>query len=413
VSERVLILIENQPYPGDRRVHMEAVALQQAGYEVTVVAPTGVRSPNCETVLDGVRVIPFPAPPAGGGALGYAREYGVAMARIAAVLRRLRREPPFSAVIACNPPDTLLHLARPFRRRGAGLIFDYHDPAPELFEAMFDRRGPLHRVLLGLERAAFRTADVVMTVNDSCADLVRERGGVADKRVHVVRNCPDPGRFFPSAPVPSLRCGREHLVLWLGHIARKEGLDLLIEAADELVNRRGRSDVAFAIVGPGTVRDELAEAAHARGLRDVVHLPGEADDGRLREYIATADVCVSVDPRNELNDRSLMIKVLEYMIMGKAVVQFPLLEMQRTCGDATAYARDADPIDLADQIAGLLDDGERRAALEQRAAERARGSLTWSHEVPTLLRAVDQGIAVGAARGRHEVGAAIAAGGLP
>jgi glycosyltransferase involved in cell wall biosynthesis len=393
VSRRILILIENQPYPADRRVSMEAPALRDAGYEVTVVAPTGPRSPERETMLDGVRVIPFPAPPPGHGATGYLREYTTALVRIAAVLRRLRHEAPFDAVMACNPPDFLLQLARPFARRGAGLVFDYHDPAPELFEAMYQRRGILHRALLTLERQSFRTADVVMTVNEPCAELVRRRGGVPADRVHVVRNCPDPARFFPVPANPALRRGREHLVLWIGQLARKESLHLLIDAADELVNARRRTDVAFAIVGPGGVREELGAMVRAKGLQDVVDLPGEADDAQLREYIATADVCVSVDQRNELNDRSTMIKVLEYLVMGKPVVQFPLREMQRLCGEATLYARDGDGADLGVQIARLLDDPELREEMGRRAAARANDGLTWPHEVPTLLTAIAQATA--------------------
>ena len=403
MSARVLILIENQPYPADRRVSLEARALRDAGYDVTVVAPTGPRSPDRATVLDGVRVLPFPRPPGGEGATGYAREYGVAGVRLAASLRRLWSEPPFDVVMACNPPDFLLQLARPYRRRGAALIFDYHDPAPELFEAMFGRRGPLHRALLAIERGAFRAADVVMTVNEPCAELVRERGGVDAERVHVVRNCPDPARFHPVPPRPELRRGRRHLVLWIGQIARKEKIGTLIDAADELVNRRGRDDVAFAIVGPGAVRSELAAHAQSRGLGDVVDLPGEADDTLLRDYIATADVCVSVDPRNALNDRSVMIKVLEYMICGRAVVQFPLAEMVRLCGDATAYARDGDALDLADHVARLLDDPAERAALGARAAARMHAGLTWPHEVPALLGAFRQATGIATQRSASPV----------
>ena len=58
--------------------------------------------------------------------------------------------------------------------------------------------------------------------------------------------------------------------------------------------------------------------------------------------MSTADVCVGVDERNAMNDRAAMRKVLEYLALGKAVVQFPLAEMQRLCGDATVYARNGD-----------------------------------------------------------------------
>jgi glycosyltransferase involved in cell wall biosynthesis len=376
-------------------VRQEAQALIEAGYEVTVVSPTSLRAPEREVTLDGVRVLRFESPPLGRGVIGYLREYALALWRMSQVLRRLRREAPFSAVISCNPPDFLIQLARPLARRGSGLVFDYHDPSPELFEAIFGRREAFYRLLLALERLAFRTADVVMTVNDACADLVRGRGGVPTSRVFVVRNCPDPRRFFPVEPRPELRRGREHLIVWVGKISRKEGLEYLVEAADELVNRRGRTDIAFVIVGPGDVANELPAQIERRALGDAIVLPGRADDELLREYLATADVCVSLDERNPMNDRSLMVKVLEYMAMGCAVVQFPLAEMRQVCGDTTVYANDGDALDLADRIEELVNDPARRAALGAAARERVLAGLMWPDQVPTLLEAVELAIGTG------------------
>ncbi len=344
--------------------------------------------------MDGVRTLRFEAPPGGRGVLGYVREYGLALIRMRRILRRLYDEEPFDVVIACNPPDVVIHLGRAFRRRGAALVFDYHDPSPELFEAMFERRGPAHALLLRLERLAFRTADVVMTVNEPCAQLVRERGGVPADRVHVILNAPDPGRFYPVDARPELRRGRDHLVLWVGRMSRKEGLDLLLDAAEQLVHRHRRDDLAVAIVGRGDIRDELAADIQRRGLGGVVDLPGEADDAQLREWMATASVCVSLDERNALNDRSIMIKVLEYMAMGRPVLQFPLAEMQRICGDATLYARDGDASDLAAGLQMLLDDPIERDRLAALARARILDGLTWPEQVPALLRAVSQAVAM-------------------
>ena len=356
-----------------------------------MVSPNAPNAPERETWVDGVRVLRFLAPPGGGGALGYAREYLLALVRMRRVLRPLRKE-RFSAVVACNPPDFLIQLARPFARRGAGLIFDLHDPSPELFEAMFQRRGLIHRVLLGLERWAVRTADVVVTVNEACAELVRDRGGVSGARVFVLVTCPDPRRFFPVEPRPELRRGKQHLVLWLGRMSRKENLPLLIDAAEELVNRQGRSDIAFAIVGRGDVREELAEEIERRGLAEAVFLPGEAEDELLREWLQTADVCVSLEEHSPMNDRSLMVKVMEYMAMGRPVVQFPLHEMRRVCGDATAYAADGDAHDLAEKIRELLDDSALRLELGEKGRRLVEDRLSWPTQVPTLLAAVERAV---------------------
>ena len=144
-------------------------------------------------------------------------------------------------------------------------MFDLREISPELFEAKFGRRGPLHRLLLASERFALRRADAVITVSEPCAEIARTRGGVPAGRIFHVGNGPDPERIFPVAPRDELRGGHEHLVLWLGCMSSQEGLSRLVEAADHLVNDDGRTDVQFALVGPGDVHDELRrEVARAR-----------------------------------------------------------------------------------------------------------------------------------------------------
>lgn len=393
MTDGILILVENEPYPHDRRVHQEAVALVEAGYPVTVVSPKALNASEPETEIEGVRVLRFDALPQGRGGVAYLQEYVLAALRMRRVIRQLRDE-QFAAVIACNPPDFLIQLARPLARRGAALIFDLHDPSPELFESKFGRRGIVHRALRGLERWAAKTADVVMTVNEPCAELVRTRDGVAPERVAVLVTCPDPRRLFEVPPQDELRRGKRQLVLWLGRMSEKENLPLLLEAADRLVHDHGRTDVAFAIVGRGEVADELAAEIERRRLGDNVFLPGHADDDLLRQWLSTADVCVSLDTRSAMNDRSTMIKVLEYMAAGRPVVQFPLTEMSRICGDAALYAADGDAADLAAKIELLLDDPALRGRLGEQARTLVAERLGWAQQVPILLAAVEQAIAL-------------------
>jgi glycosyltransferase involved in cell wall biosynthesis len=304
-------------------------------------------------------------------------------------VRAVRRERPVDLVLVCTPPDLLVALARPLSRQGAAVIFDYREISPELFEAKFGRRGLVHRALLRAERYALRHADAVTTVSRSCAELALGRGGVDPARLFLVGNGPDPARVHRVAPWPELRRGRRHLVLWLGMMSTQEGLDRLVEAAEHVVHGRGRDDVHFAIVGPGDAREALQRHVDALRLGDAVELTGGVSDERVRAYLSTADVCVGVDECNAMNDRAAMRKVLEYLALGKAVVQFPLIEMQRLCGNATVYARNGDAADLADRICALLDDDERRLRLGEAARRQVSAGLMWPQQVPALLAAVE------------------------
>lgn len=388
VAEHVLIALENEPYPYDRRVRQEAEALLAHGYEVTVCGPADLGFDALEEQLDGVQVLRYPAPAGGDSVPGYLREYGVSLLRLGRLMSRAARRRPVDCVMVCSPPDLTVLPALPLRRRGAALIFDHHDLSPELFELKFGRRRALDTVIRRAERFALRSSDVVIATNDSYAQIERDRGGVDAHRVFVVRNGPDPERIHPVEPNPELRRGRDHLVCWIGMIAGGEGLHHLLEAADELVNRRGREDVGFAVVGPGNGREALIADAARRGLQDVVEFPGRAEDARLREYLSTADVCVSTYEPNAMNHASTVTKVVEYMAMGRPVVQFPLHETSALCGDASLYARPDRAGDLADRIAELLDDPDRAAAMGAEGRRRALAGLLWPQQVPPLLEAV-------------------------
>lgn len=399
MKRHVLFLIENQPYPYDPRVRGQAAALVAAGYRVTVVAPSGAGFESPDEALDGVRVRRYRAPVPGRGIPSYAYEYLVSCLRLVRLAKQTHTEQPVDVVFVCSPPDILVLLALPLARRGTAVVFDNRELSPELFEMKFGRRGLVHRFLLAGERLAFRHADSVLVTNESYASNAHIRGGVDPARVFVVGNGPDRHRIFPVQPRPELRRGRKHLVLWMGAMSKQEGLELLIEAADELVNRRGRSDVTFALVGPGDVHDALMSEIGRRRLEDVVELPGRVGDDLVRAYLATADVCVGVDVQSTMNDRAAMRKVFEYMAMGCAVVQFPLAEMRRLCGTATVYAHNGDAADLAQRINELLENEQERRRLGREAQRHVLDKrLTWQDQVPVLLAAVDTALQRASAR---------------
>lgn len=368
-------------------MRQEAEALLAAGYEVTVCGPTGLGFDAREEEVEGVRVLRYRAPPGGRGAPGYAREYVVALLRLSALMRRAHVRRPVQVAFVCSPPDLLVLPALALRRAGAAVVFDHHDLSPELLDLKFGRRRALHAAVRLAERFALRHADVVIASNETYAEIECARCGIDRSRVFVVRNGPDPNRIHPVAPRPELRRGRAKLVCWLGMMAGGEGLGHLLDAAEHLLRRR--DDVTFALVGPGDGRAALMADAQRRGLGDAVHFPGRADDELLRAYLSTADVCVSTYEPNPMNHASTVTKVVEYMTMGRPIVQFELRETGRVSAGASLYARPGDPADLAGRIEELLDDPARAAVLGAAGRRRVLDGLLWPAQVPGLLAAVD------------------------
>lgn len=383
----VLIIVENLPVPFDRRVWAEATTLVEAGYQVSVISPMmkGFTAPY--ELIDGVHVYRHPLAEAGSGA-GYLREYGGALAHQLRLAFKVRRERGFDVIHACNPPDLIFIVAAFFKLFfGARFIFDHHDLCPELYEAKFARKGVMHAALLLLERATFALADVSIATNESYRDVALARGRMKPERVFVVRSGPRLDRMVIRPGDLSLKRGRRFLVGYVGVIGKQEGLDLLVGAVAHLINHVGRTDVQFAIIGDGPELEAVKTLARAKGVAGYMDFYGRVDDALFLDALNTADVCVNADRACAMNDKSTMNKILEYMALGKPIVQFEMTEGRRSAGGASLYARPDNVADFALKIDTLLNDPELRRDMGAMGRERVLTQLSWAHSAPALLRA--------------------------
>lgn len=387
----MVIIVQNLPVPFDRRVWLECQSLVGHGYDVTVVCPQGEGTRSTQ-VVDGVRILAYPAYAPGGRALSYVVEYAWSFLATAGLVLRARRDGAFDVMQACNPPDIFWPLARWLRGRdGTRFVFDHHDLCPELYLSRFEgQRGAQYRGLLFLERQTFRTADRVTSTNESYAAIAGSRGGKSPDEVTVVRTGPDPEVLRRREPVPSLRRGRPHLVAYLGVMGPQDGVDLALGAADVIVNQMGRQDICFTFMGSGDSHAELVRRRDELGLTDAVELPGRVPDEFVAEVLSTADVGLSPDPLNPLNDVSTMNKTMEYMAFGLPVVAFDLRETRVSADDAAVYVRPNDVVEYARAVVDLVDDPGRRAEMGRRGRERVEQHLAWQHQQRGYLRVFDE-----------------------
>ncbi len=386
---RVLILVENLPSPFDRRVWQEATTLRDAGYVVSIICPTGHGSERKFEAIDGIHIYRYNLAVEASGAAGYAAEYAIALAWTFVLSWRVLLTRGFDVVHACNPPDLFFLIGGFFKLFGKKFVFDHHDLNPELYEAKFGRRDFIHRLLLKLENWTFRTADVSIATNESYRRIAIERGRMAPERVFVVRSGPSLERLRILPPDERLKRGRHFLVGYVGVMGKQEGIDYLLRAAHHIVHGLGRSDVHFGVVGGGTSLEEMKALAQALGVADHVTFTGRVPDEEMLAMLNTADVCVNPDIANEMNDKSTMNKIMEYMALGKPVVQFDLTEGRYSARRASLYARRNDAVDLAVKTLELLDDPQRRAEMGSYGRQRVENELAWHHEAPKLLAAYE------------------------
>jgi glycosyltransferase involved in cell wall biosynthesis len=370
-------------------VWQEASALRDAGYAVCIVSPREHGQKAWEK-LDGIEVYRHPALPDASGLFGYALEYGMAIFWESVFVWRAFFRSGFDVVHVSNPPDILFLVGGFFKIIfSKKLVFDHHDLCPELYEAKFGRRELLFWVLGQLERWSIKAADIVISTNESYRKIAIERGGKDPSRVFVVRNGPDLERLRLQAPTPALKHGRPYLVGYVGVIGAQDGLEHLIHAAAVIVDSCRRTDIHFAVLGDGSHLASTRQLARALNVDQYFTFTGRASDQTVREYLNTADLCVDPDGYNALNDRSTMVKIMEYMALGKPIVQFALTEGRISAGEASLYAQPNDHIDFARKILELLDDPARRTAMGQCGRRRVELALAWRHQASMLLAAYE------------------------
>jgi glycosyltransferase involved in cell wall biosynthesis len=385
----VLILVENLPSPFDRRVWQEATTLRDAGYVVSIICPTGHGCERRFEAIDGIHIYRYNLAVEASGAAGYALEYAIALAWTFVLTWRVLLTRGFDVVHACNPPDLFFLIGGFFKLFGRKFVFDHHDLNPELYEAKFGRRDFFHRLLVKLEYWTFRSANVSIATNESYKRIAIQRGRMPPERVFVVRSGPSLARLKILPPDEQFKRGRRHLVGYVGVMGKQEGIDYLLRAARHIVFDFGRTDVHFGLVGGGTSLEEMKSLAVDLGVADFVTFTGRVPDAEMLAMLNTADVCVNPDIANEMNDKSTMNKIMEYMALGKPIVQFDLTEGRHSAQHASLYAKKNDALDLATKIVELLDDPVRRAAMSEFGRRRVENELEWRHEATKLLAAYE------------------------
>src|ERR1700712_2874375 len=394
-SRRVLIVVENLPVPFDRRVWLEATTLTRHGYAVSVICPKAKGFNRGFEVLEDVHIYRYPMPIDAGGAVGFFLEFVWCFLATAALsLRVAIAGRGFDVLHACNPPDTFWLLGRFWQLLGRRFIFDHHDLSPEMYAVKFGRcDGLLYRGLLWLERRSLRTADVVITTNESHKSVAQLRAGRRAEDIFVVRSGPDLNRFKTYERDRGYFAGKSHLLVYLGEICKQDGVDYMVRAINILRQAHDRQDFHCMFVGGGPHQPAIKAYAEEIGIMDIASFTGRVSDEELCRILSSATLGIDPDPKNPWSDRSTMNKVIEYMYFGLPIVAFDLHETRVSADGAAVYAQANSEEELADGIAALLDDPDRRARMADIGRRRVVETLAWDHSVAPLLAAYDRAYA--------------------
>ena len=383
---RILMLLENNGYPGDTRVRREALALVEAGFQVSVIAPTEGKQPSKEMV-DGVYVHRYPAPAEYDSILGFAWEFIYSTFAAFFVSFRVLVREGFDVIHAHSPPDTLFAVGLFYKLFGKKFVFDHHDLSPELYQARSGGEGNplLYRILLFLERMTFVTSDLAIATNESYRKIAMERGRVPYEKTTVVRNGPPLKLLGFHEPHEHLRQSGKIILGFAGTISLQDGLEYLVEAVDHLKNTYNRTDVLCIVMGDGDDLERIKDLVGKKGVDELFLFTGWLNRDEMGRYLASIDIGIDPDPSNLFNDKCTMIKMTEYMVYGKPIVAFDLVEHRVTAGESAVYVQDNDAKKMAKAIIDLMDDPGKRQQMGEFGYRRARTEIAWEFSVPHLV----------------------------
>ena len=387
-ASKVLMLIENISFPWDRRMRHLAMALQQSGYEVRVICPMGESQDHDSfEIFNGIRVYRYPMLYQASGGLGYIFEYSWAFLCSAVLSLWVLIRDGFDIIHSANPPDMFFLLAWPYKLFGKKYVYDQHDVCPELYESKFEKRDWFYRMLVFFEKMSYHTADLAIATNESYRNIARERGGLPERRLAIVRNGVDTSYFHRVNPRPELKEPFRYMALYLGVMGKQDGVDRVVQAAHQVVHAYGRRDVLFLMIGKGESWLELQELSRNLKVDDVVRFVGRISDELLLDYLSIADIALAPDPPCRMNDLSTMTKILEYMACELPIVSSDLRESHFSAGDAAVYVEKDDANLFARTILELLDDPASRKRMGQVGLERSTHLMGWNRSRATLLEA--------------------------
>lgn len=387
--KKVLMLVENLSVPADPRVWREACTLAQCGYQVSIICPKGeTRDKESYICIENIHIYRYRLVVAASAPAGYIKEYGAAMLMTFLLTFKVLVQRGFDVIHAANPPDMFFMIGLFYHLFGKKYIFDQHDLAPEMFLVKFKgRRQWLCKILYLLEYCSYKTADVVITTNESQKKVAMQRGHCPEEKVFIVRNGPDLARYVAMTPNPALKRGKRYMLAYVGVMGSQDGVEYALHALAELVHQRERKDVTLVLMGDGDQVPLLQELTHMLNLDDYVYFAGWLTREEMLRYLVVSDIGLSPDPSNMLNDRSTMLKTMEYMAMRKPIVAFDLPETRISAQDAALYATPNRVAEFADHIETLLEDEDLRLTMGINGRKRVEDLLCWERTRSNLFLA--------------------------
>jgi len=382
-----LFVVQNNQVPQDTRVWKEAQTIKEAGYKVSVICPNICEETASYKTIEGIDIYQYRSFLEGTNPFGLLLEYFLASISIIFYSLKIYSKNPFNIIHLANPPDFLLILFLPYKFLRVKIIFDHHDLSPEYFIEKFGKKNLLYRILLFLEKLSYKLSDKIIVTNKSFINLGIKRNTISREKIHIVRNGPDLNYVYEYKNKIDKKRNDEYLIGYVGHIDKQDCLPKLIESIDYIVNDRKFKNLKVLIIGEGTALNDVIKKVKSKNLEKYFIFYGpEYEREKLFRLLSGVDLCVDPQEESTVLSLSTSIKIMEYMAVGKPIVQYDTKEARFTAGKASVYIKNNDEKAFGEEIIRLLCDEEKRREMGEIGFKRVKKYFHWGIQKKKLLK---------------------------
>ena len=389
-GKHFLLIVENEAVPFDRRVWLQALTLKNTGANVTAICPIFGKDNKKFENIEGIDIFRYSLPFSNGTKKGYIKEYGVAFIKTIILFHKvLLKKGSVDVIHVANPPDIFWPLALYVKIFGTKFIFNEHDLAPETYISRFELDGDHESLIVTIlkksQLLSYKFAHAIISTNETYREEAQSISPQNKNKIYIVRNGPDTRKIFATNQNHDLKKGRSYLFGFIGVMAVQDGVDYIIKAVDYLVKKKNFADFIVYLIGSGDDTPRLKNLVTELKLEDFIIFTGRIPDEPAFEILSTADVCLSPDPYNPLNDKSTMTKVMEYMALGKPIVSFKLKEAQYSAQDSAIYVDNNDAKAFAEGILQIIDNPDAAKEMGEKGKKRVEEFLSWQIQSEKLI----------------------------
>ena len=239
-------------------------------------------------------------------------------------------------------------------------------------DAAFDmgiiRGKSIKSLVIGLEKLLLKRFDIVSTISPRMMDKLADKG-IDGRRRFLFPNWVDTNSIFPQARQSAMRAElgiplETTVLLYSGNMGEKQGLDIILEAAHLLSQRKG---LLFILCGDGAARARLVE--RSKGLPQVRFIDLQPME-KLNELLNMADVHL-LPQRADIEDLVMPSKLHGIFASGRPVVATAHegTQIARAVTGRGIVVRPGDARAFTEAVAALSADPDLRKTLGEGARD--------------------------------------------